>query len=70
MGQPDEIKMKLLFCFDKIVFLFHLYDKVKTKKCQLDFSKVQSQNYIFSFRCVFWMGTRAFFCAQDRAVHG
>lgn len=31
MGQADEIKMKLLFCFEKIVFLFHLFDKVKTK---------------------------------------
>jgi len=31
MGQADEIKMKLLFCFDKIVFLFHLFDKVKAK---------------------------------------
>lgn len=31
MEQADEIKMKLMFCFDKIVFLFHLFDKVKTK---------------------------------------
>lgn len=39
MGQPDEIKMKLLFCFDKIVFLFHLYDKVKTKNVSWIFPK-------------------------------
>lgn len=31
MGQADEIKMKLMFCFDKLVFLFHLLYKVKTK---------------------------------------
>lgn len=31
MGQADEIKMKLMFYFDKIVFLFHLFDKVKAK---------------------------------------
>lgn len=31
MGQADEIKMKLMFYFDKIVFLFHLFDKVKVK---------------------------------------
>lgn len=31
MGQADEIKIKLMFYFDKIVFLFHLFDKVKAK---------------------------------------
>jgi len=39
MGQADEIKMKLKFYFDKIAFLFHLFDKIKTKMSEGFFPK-------------------------------
>lgn len=43
MGRADEINMELMFYFDKIVFLFHLFDKVKTKMSAGSFQNAVSK---------------------------